>query len=282
MMAGQTPYRDFLGIYGPMLYLWTTFWYRLLGADWFAALCQLEVISPIASLALIYLTAKEALDEAKFQALFVAACALIGLDHFFWAPALRIWIALAAWAIMNSSIKKADNLKAAAAGLLCGSSFLFSAEAGIAAALGCGFLLISEAFAGRRRFHSITFAAISAGVPALIMTAYDPSAMLGYFRAMKRFAAMTNWFTGLPLHFPFSLKGYCFFAPFLNFSLRARPFRSRRSLSHPILLRHAQALAGTRRLPSSAFYISPFLLLWTRLCMNFKRGSGTMPRLYAF
>jgi hypothetical protein len=100
----QWPFRDFMALYGPLLFGFFSVGYRLAGSNWFAALFQLEMVSPVLCLCLAYYIARRCFTGFKFQALFLCGVAMIGLDYFYWSPALRVWLPLASLIVSEQAI----------------------------------------------------------------------------------------------------------------------------------------------------------------------------------
>ncbi|MBI3552679.1 MAG: hypothetical protein HY077_09170 [Elusimicrobia bacterium] len=216
MLAGQVPYRDFFGLYGPLLYAWSALCYRLAGANWFAALLTLEVVSPVLCLLLIHYTAARAFKDISFQCLFIVAAAWIGLDHFFWSPALRVWVPLAALLFAQQALlRPAPVARLAAAGLLLGAAPLISPETGIAAlAAGAVLAACRCRLPGPRGREVAVFCAASLA-PAVLLGALEPGVVGGYARMVTGLARIQNWSGGMyfPSLSPLSTESAVFYGP---------------------------------------------------------------------
>ena len=70
LLRGRVPFADFNGVYGPLLLAWFAAGYRLAGADWFAALLQLEAVSPVLCLLLAYWVSGRALKRERLASSF--------------------------------------------------------------------------------------------------------------------------------------------------------------------------------------------------------------------
>ncbi len=215
LMRGRVPFADFNGLYGPVLLAFFGAAYRLCGANWSAALFQLEAVSPALCLVLAYWISGRALKGAAWRALFVAAVALIGLDHFFWSPALRVWLPLGALVLAESALAAGDFRALALACLLCGACPWISLDAGGAAVIG---LVVLFAVRGRRARLSprrLAVCAAALAAPTSVMFAAFPHMSAAFLRTDIAMVGRLNWVYGAPLPpRPGLLAAFCWFAPF--------------------------------------------------------------------
>ncbi len=279
MLRGEWPYRDWTGIYGPLLYVWGTFWYWLLGADWRAALLMLEVVSPVVCLLLAYATVRLTLPTPGWRARFIAAVALLGLDAFYWSPGIRIWVPVAAlaWAARPPAGRWSWLPFAA-----CGLTPLLSPDTGLPCLLAALLLPGRSGWRGR--------AGILLPLPAAWLIA--PHAIGEWVTATGRLTATASWIWGVP--FPgdlFRFRRLTFLLPLaftlaaavrLGWSMRraSGTERSRILVDAGLLLLAAgclRSLLGRTDTAHLLFVLPPFLLVGCRFAASSGRfGSMTL------
>lgn len=287
LLRGQVPFRDFGTLYGPLLLGWVGVGYKLAGANWFAALFQLEVVSPVLCLLLAYAIAARALKEPAWRCLFLVAVAALGLDHFYWSPALRVWLPLSGLVLAARAAAEGRDLSLAGACLLCGACPWVSFETGCAAVLGAAILLVARLRTPGRRARTLAAPAAALLAPSVLMIAAFPRMSAAYGRTLSALAGLTNWYGGAPFPLPGpDLETYGFYAPLfcvavagalaLRALLRGRD-RAERVESVADLSLAAFAAACLRSLLGRSDYshlifcLPAVVLLWLRLCARRRR-----------
>jgi len=301
MLGGDVPYRDFFGLYGPLLYYWSVFWYWLFGAGLLAAGLNLEIISPVACLFIAYLIAHFTLEKPGSRILFLACVGLLGFDHFHWAPGLRLWLPLLGVAVAEKGVRERSTAAFAAGCLLCGLCFFVSPEAGLASMLACAVIAVAWTFTrepGRTRWLLMlawVFAPAAAGV------ALFPDVVMNYFRYVRGLALTFNWYLGLPFPaFSWSLQGAAYYGPFLFLGVLAcvlpaafflaRKRSSRAELTGELALMAFCAVLLRSVLGRSddfhlAFAVTPIIALMVRFFLQsgfFSPGAGVFLFLVVF
>ncbi|MEK7475969.1 MAG: hypothetical protein AAB152_10110 [Candidatus Coatesbacteria bacterium] len=277
ILAGSWPFRDWTGIYGPLLYAWGAGWYKLLGADWHAAALMLEAVSPAVCLVLAALVAAWALPTAGWRLLFLLAVAALGLDACYWAPALRVWLPLAGLAWATASLRHGHGLRAGLAAALCGLSPFVSPEAGLAAVAACLIALlrpVATPLAPPRR--AVFVACLLA--PAVAALVFAPRPTLTFIHATASLSTSANWIWGVP--FPGSAypwRRVLFLAPFaltaaallfagLGFLRRREQADPAGDLAHAVFAALVlRTVLGRTDIPHLLFSLPPVLVLWFRL-----------------
>lgn len=197
ILRGEWPYRDWTGIYGPLLYAWGAFWYGLLGADWRAALQMLEIVSPVACLLLAAATAKLMLPTERWQAGFLLAVAVLGLDAFYWSPGIRIWLPVAAlaWAA-NPPTGRWSWLPFA----VCGLTPILSPDTGLPCIIASLLLFISSGL----RTARVKFVTLL--MPTCLLWFAWPFPTVQWMMRTVDLASLASWIWGTPFpgdQFPF-------------------------------------------------------------------------------
>ncbi len=207
ILRGEWPYRDWTGIYGPLLYLWGALWYGLLGADWRAALLMLEVVSPVACLLLAAAAAKLLLPTPPWRAAFVLGVAALGLDAFYWSPGIRIWapVAALAWAATPPA-GRWHWLPFAA----CGLTPLLSPDTGLPCHAAATLLSLPSAWRGN------LWKLLAVSLPFGLFLAFTFPMMAVWVTATNHLSGAASWIWGIP--FPgdlFPFRRMTFFVPFV-------------------------------------------------------------------
>ncbi len=293
ILSGQLPYRDFMALYGPLLYFFTTLFYKLAGANWFAATLQLEVISPLICLFLIYYIAQRSFDRLRFKLLFIASAGIMGLDRFFWTSALRVWLPLTGLVLAAEAFKRGQAKLFSCACALCGLCLFVSFETGCAAILACGLLAVYGWFS-KYRDRKFCLGYLWFLAPVCLMLLIMPRVCLEYFATMKGLAAITNWYGGLlfPPFAPVSWSSIMFYSPFLaigivgtGLALKLTNFRKTQNqaeviaelalwLFSALLLR---TLLGRSDYFHCLFILPPLFLVWIRFCQSLPSRHGISP-----
>ncbi|MFA6316510.1 MAG: hypothetical protein WC943_03755 [Elusimicrobiota bacterium] len=291
VLAGQVPFRDFTSLYGPLLYYWMTLWYKVCGADWHAAFLQLEVISPLFSWALAYLTAARLLRGPLFQTLFLACVGLFGLDRFFWTPGERLWLGLAAlawaWRALEQNRAKSFGLACFVSGLC----LLVSFEAGCAAIVACAVLAVASFRLKSANPWGFALAWLACFTAIALLGLITPSIAKGYLQAVRGMAGITNWYGGLPFPaFGLSVKPLAFWLPLfcvagiggwslLGCATRKTDANAFIGLGLAVFCAFTlRGLLGRSDYHHLSFALAPVLLLWVRSCESVWEASQASPR----
>jgi hypothetical protein len=195
ILRGQLPFRDFIGMFGPLLYLGSGWVYGLLGANWHSALLQFELLSPLASLALAYASVRLALHRDSSRILALAAAFALGMDHWRGGFMFRIWaplvLVLAGGKALRDGDRRAFALACAGAGLW----LLVSIETAAAALAALAALAAAGAAAEPRRRWSWAAAFGAAGAaPALSLLLWPGTGT--YFSVARGLAKYQNYIGG--------------------------------------------------------------------------------------
>jgi hypothetical protein len=295
IIAGAWPFRDWTGIYGPLLYAWGAGWYRWLGADWHAALLQLEVVSPVACLCLAALVAAWTLPSTGWRLLFLVAVAALGLDACYWAPALRVWFPLAmlGWAI--AALRHGRRIRSGIACALVGLTPFVSPETGLAAVAACAVVILlgrpeDDPSATPRR--TALFGLLAA--PAIVALVIFPGIVIPYVRDTVALSRAANWIWGVPFPGPaYPWRRVLFLAPFAlaaaSLLLAGLGFLRRRERANPggdlalalfasLVLR---SMLGRTDIPHLLFALPPVLVLWFRLASRVSILPGLLAGILA-
>lgn len=278
-LRGEWPYKDWTGIYGPLLYGWGASWYRLLGADWRAALQMLEIISPVACLLLAAATAQLMFRHPRWQAGFLLAVAVPGLDAFYWSPGIRIWAPVAA---LSWAAKPPKGRWSWLPFVCCGVTPLLSPDTGIPC------VIASLFFAG-----SAGVKIASLFLPTCLLWFGWPGATVNWITRTTELAATVSWIWGTP--FPgdaFPVRRAVFFMPFvaplliglhLGWTLRRGSAKERAELLPDVAIWILTAgclrsLLGRTDTAHLLFVLPPLLLLAFRFASRM-RVSGAVAAL---
>jgi len=217
MLSGQVLGRDFMaGSYGPLLYVWSTFWYWLFGANWHAVLVQLEIVSPVACLILAYVVSIHSFVQLKFRMAFLLLTSVLGLDHCFWTPHLRIWLPMVSAVLAEAAVRRRNPKLFSVSAGMAGVCLMISPESGIAALACCSLFCVAALMVSRenRQPWLIAFAAGFGLVLGMGVVGW-PDVMIHYASIAHGLAKYTNWFHGLPYEkFQMSFFAYIFYWPF--------------------------------------------------------------------
>jgi len=287
ILSGSWPFRDWIGIYGPLLYAWGAGWYRVLGGDWLAAGLMLEVVSPVACLLLAALVAHWSLPSPGWRLVFVAAVGCLGLDACYWSPALRLWVPLAGVAWTTSALRRGARGELALACAVCGICPFLSPETGLAAMAAC---VLAMAIAHRPPGCvgpglplPVALGCIAA--PGLLAIGLMPHVTGAYVRDTAALAGSANWIWGVP--FPGSAYPWrraLFLAPVAltaggGLVALFRAIRRREDGAEDLVYVLFAAsvyrtVLGRTDAPHLLFALPPVLVLWFRLISRIALSRG--------
>jgi len=129
--AGQIPFRDFFPWYGPLYYYLLALFTGMMGNDLHAVKIYLDLINPVACMAILILALRKLELPAGSRLFVLAAAPVLGLERIYYCGSLRTFLPALIIALWHDAFKKRSRISWGLVFPLAWLMLFFSPEIGI-------------------------------------------------------------------------------------------------------------------------------------------------------